>query len=185
LIVCAEVQHTLLASHSHYLGVPGDPRMAVVPFFREFSEHQRRLPSESSYVFGQPTKFGVPGPLPIFSTAPYYTNFVSHRYQEGSVAIVRFNASDWPAAQNDITSMARNVLRMEYIWAANRISARRLRAGQFNDGSGALSNSRGFPAEPAPPACPRGGRRKRCVSQELSAVQIRKVFSATSFAPRR
>jgi hypothetical protein len=110
LVVCAEVQHTLPATHSNYLGVPGNPRMAVLPFFHEFSEHQPHLHNEAGYIFGKPTKFGVPDPIPIFPTPPHYPHFVGHNYQDGSMAIARFNAADWPAAQEDIVNMTRDVL---------------------------------------------------------------------------
>ena len=110
LVVCAEVQHTLPATHSNYLGVPGNPRMAVLPFFHESAEHQPHLNNEAGYIFGKPTKFGVPDPIPIFPTPPHYPHFVSRSYQDGSMAIARFNAADWPAAQEDIVSMTRDVL---------------------------------------------------------------------------
>ena len=117
LIVCAEVQHTLPVTHSNYLGVPGNPRMAVLPFFHEFSEHQPHLNDEAGYIFGKATKFGVPDPIPVFPTPPHYRHFVSHSYQDGSMAIARFNAADWPAVQEDIVNVTRDVLSrmMQYI----------------------------------------------------------------------
>jgi hypothetical protein len=110
LVVCAEVQHTVPATHSNYLGVPGNPRMAVLPFFHEFSEHQPHLRNEAGYIFGKPIKFGVPDPIPIFPTPSHYRHFVSHGYQDGNMAIARFNAADWPAAQEDILNMTRDAL---------------------------------------------------------------------------
>jgi Protein kinase domain len=110
LVVCAEVQHTLPATDSNYLGVAGNPRMAVLPYFHEFSEHQPHLNSEAGYVFGKPTKFGVPDPIPIFPTPPHYPHFVSHIYQDGSMVITRFNAADWPATQENVMNMTRDVL---------------------------------------------------------------------------
>jgi serine/threonine protein kinase len=117
LVVCAEVQHTLPVTHFNYLGVPGNPRMAVLPFFHESSEHQPRLNNEAGYIFGKATKFGVPDPIPIFPTPPRYPHFVSHSYQDGSMAIARFNAADWPAVQEDIVNVTRDVLSrmMQYI----------------------------------------------------------------------
>jgi serine/threonine protein kinase len=117
LVVCSEVQHTVPATDSNYLGVPGNPRMAVLPFFREFSEHQPHLSNEAGYIFGKPVKFGIPDPIPIFPTPPHYPHFVGHSYQDGSMAIVRFNAADWPAAQGDIVNMTQYVLSrmMQYI----------------------------------------------------------------------
>jgi serine/threonine protein kinase len=110
LVVCAEVQYTLPSTHSNYLGVPGNPRMAVLPFFHEFSEHQPHLNNEAGYIFGKSTKFGVPDPVPIFPTPPHYRHFVSPSYQDGSMAIARFDAVDWPVAQEDIIKMTREVV---------------------------------------------------------------------------
>ena len=110
LAVCAEAQHTLPANHTNYLGVPGNPRMAVLPFYSEFFEHQPHLTNEAGYIFGEATKFGVPAPIPITSAAPYYPDLISHSYEDGSMAIARFNTADWPAAQTDIVKTVREVL---------------------------------------------------------------------------
>jgi serine/threonine protein kinase len=110
LAVCAEPQHTLPRNHVNYLGSPGNPRMAVLPFFQEFSEHAPHMHSQAGYIFGKPTKYGVADPIPIFSTPPFYSHFFSHSYQDGRMAIVRFDAADWPAAQGDILIMTRDVL---------------------------------------------------------------------------
>jgi serine/threonine protein kinase len=110
LIVCAEVATQAASNHSNYLGAPGNPRMAVLPFFREFYEGYRLDLGEAGYIFGKSSKFGVPDPIPIFSTPPSYPRFISQDYQDGSMAIVRFNAADWPAAQEDIANMTRDVL---------------------------------------------------------------------------
>lgn len=117
LVVCAEVQYTLPAADPNYLGVPGNPRMAVLPFFHEFSEHHAHMNTEAGYIFGKPTKYGVPDPIPIFSTPPQYRHFVSHSYQDGNMAIARFSAADWPAVQEDVANMTRDVLgrMMRYI----------------------------------------------------------------------
>jgi hypothetical protein len=117
LIVCAEVATHAASNHSDYLGTPGNPRMAVLPFFREFYEGYRLDLGEAGYIFGKSSKFGVPDPIPIFSTPPSYPHFISQDYQDGSMAIVRFNAADWPAAQEDIANMTRDVLSrmMDYI----------------------------------------------------------------------
>ena len=96
--------------------------MAVLPFFHEFTEHSPHLNNESGYIFGKPTKYGVPDPIPIFPTPPHYRQMVSHNYQEGSMAIARFNAADWPAAQADIVNMTKDVLSrmMQYIEEESR-----------------------------------------------------------------
>jgi serine/threonine protein kinase len=117
LAVCAEVQHTLPATHSNYLGVPGNPRIAVLPFFHEYSEHSPHMNSDAGYILGKPAKVGVPDPIPISSAPLHYPRLVSHSYVDGNMAIVRFNASDWPAAQEQILNMTRDVVSrmMEYI----------------------------------------------------------------------
>ncbi len=92
--------------------------MAVLSLYVEYFEHQPHLSNEAGYIFGKPTTFGVPAPIPIFPTPPHYPGFVSRSYQEGSMAITRFNATDWPAARSDIVEMARDVLSrfMEHVW---------------------------------------------------------------------
>jgi serine/threonine protein kinase len=122
LVVCAEVQYTLPLTNPNYLGAPGNPRMAVLPFFSEFTEHSPHLNNESGYIFGKSTKYGVPDPIPIFPTPAHYGQLVSHNYQEGSMAIARFNAADWPAAQADIVDMTKDVLSrmMQYIGEQSR-----------------------------------------------------------------
>ena len=89
--------------------------MALLPFFREFSHPSLNI--ESGYIFGKPTAYGVPDPIPIFPTPPHYPQMVGHSYQDGSMSIVRFNAADWPAVQADILSMTKDVLSrmMQYI----------------------------------------------------------------------
>jgi hypothetical protein len=96
-----------------------------------FSVHVRRRPlATSSMVWNssQPTSSIVALPVTpcraltpttlanratpgwIFPTPPDYRHFVSHSYHEGVIAIARFNAADWPAAQQDIVNMTRDVL---------------------------------------------------------------------------
>ena len=41
---------------------------------------------------------------------PYYRQFISPGYSDGNMAIARFNAIDWPAAQETIQEMIREVL---------------------------------------------------------------------------
>jgi hypothetical protein len=51
-----------------------------------------------------------------WSSAPKYnTRFrrrttLSHSYQDGGMTITRFNTADWPAVQEDIVKMTRDVL---------------------------------------------------------------------------
>jgi hypothetical protein len=109
---------------SNYLGAPGNPRMAVLPFFHEFSEHQPpHLNNDAGFIFGKPTEFGVPDPIPIFPYPPHYPYFVSASHHDGSMAM--FNAADWPAAEEDIVNMMRDVLSrmMQHIEQANTMKS--------------------------------------------------------------
>jgi hypothetical protein len=122
LVVCSEVQHTLPVSHSDYRA--GNPRMAVLPFFHQFSEHRPHLNSEAGYIFGKPAKFGVPVPakfdVPIpHRSSPPSTIQVSSitTTRKGSMANARFHAADWPALRKETPSMTHDLLSrmMEYI----------------------------------------------------------------------
>jgi serine/threonine protein kinase len=110
LFVCSEPQYTFPVSDSHYLGTPGDPRMAVLPMFNQFSEHSAHLNSEAGYFYGKPTKYGLPDPIPIMGGGPHYRSLFDHGYHDGNMAIARFNAANWPAAQDDIKRMMSDVL---------------------------------------------------------------------------
>jgi serine/threonine protein kinase len=108
--VCSEVQHTLPSSNSHYLGQPGNPRMAVLPMFNQFSEHTPHLNNEMGHFYGKPTKYGTPDPIPIMGGSPHYPSLSNRGYHDGSMAIARFDAADWPDAQENIKKMMTDVL---------------------------------------------------------------------------
>jgi hypothetical protein len=110
LAVCSELNFNLGYESSAYFGTPGNPMMAVLPFYSEAKEHQPHLNSEAGYPYGKPRKYGVPDPIPIMSNVPYYRQFVSPGFSDGNTAIARFNARDWPAAQDIILEMVREVL---------------------------------------------------------------------------
>ncbi len=122
LVVCSEVQYALSATDPNYLGTPGNPRMAVLPFYYQFTEYTPHLSNESGYIFGTPTKYGVPDPIPMFAVPLLNRQLVSNNFQDRNVAIARFNAADWPAAQADLAKMAKDVLSrmVEYIEAQSR-----------------------------------------------------------------
>jgi hypothetical protein len=64
------------------------------------------LTNQAGYIFGKATKFGVPVPIPISSAPPYYPDLIGRSYEDGSMAVARFNAADWPVAQADIVGSA-------------------------------------------------------------------------------
>jgi serine/threonine protein kinase len=121
LIVCAELRYTLPPTHTNYLGVPGNPMMAVLPMFAQSSEHSPHLNSEAGYFLGEPTKYGVPNRIPLTSAPPHYRQMIDNRYLDGNMAIARFNAADWPAAQHDVLKMMTDSLSrmMDYVLHQN------------------------------------------------------------------
>jgi hypothetical protein len=110
LIVCSELNVNLGYEDSAYFGLPGNPMMAVLPFYTEAAEHQQHANNEAGYPFGTPRRHGVLDPIPIMGNMPYYRQFISPGYGDGNMAIARFNANDWPGAQETIQEMIREVL---------------------------------------------------------------------------
>jgi serine/threonine protein kinase len=109
LYVCFEINHTLPFEHPHYLGKPGNPMLAVLPVF-ESRWDAPNAPEimEGGYFFGEARKHGVRD-VPISSANPWHRQMTNPQYIEGSMAITRFDAKDWPAARSTITEMLREV----------------------------------------------------------------------------
>ena len=110
LAVCSEIRFNLGFDNSAYLGSPGNPMMAVLPVYNEFSEHHPHLSTEAGYFYGKPRKYGVPDPIPIMGRMSYYREFTSRNFTEGNMAIARFDAHDWPAAKEITQEMISEVL---------------------------------------------------------------------------
>jgi serine/threonine protein kinase len=109
LYVCIEINHKLPFEHSHYLGEPGNPMLAVLPVFESrWDAPNAPEITEGGYFFGEDRKHGVQN-IPITSARPYHRPMTSPEYIEGSMAITRFNAGDWPAARSTITEMLKEV----------------------------------------------------------------------------
>jgi serine/threonine protein kinase len=111
LHVCNEVRYNRPVDDPYYLGQPGDPMLAVLPVYEERSD--RLAPgaaSERGYFLGRHRKHGPANPIPIMGGLTYHRQMISHSYQDGSMAITRFNASDWPAARDEILKMVSEVL---------------------------------------------------------------------------
>jgi serine/threonine protein kinase len=109
LYVCFEINHTLPFEHSHYLGEPGNPMLAVLPVF----ESRWDAPNEpeiveGGYFFGETRKYGARS-IPISSAKPWHRQMTDPQYIEGSMAITRFDAKDWPSARSTITEMLKEV----------------------------------------------------------------------------
>jgi hypothetical protein len=118
LLVCAEVNYNMGSANANYLGKPGNPMMAVVPMFGQSSGNTPpNAYSEAGYFFGKPTKFGVPDPIPMTTARTYNRQMIDRGYHDGMMAIARFVALDWPAAQDDVQQMMSEVLSrmMDYI----------------------------------------------------------------------
>ena len=109
LYVCIEINHKLPHEHPNFLGPPGNPMLAILPVF-ELRWDAPNSPeiTEGGYFFGEARKHGVRN-IPITSATPYRRPMTDPQYIEGSMAITRFNAADWPAARSTITEMLKEV----------------------------------------------------------------------------
>ena len=113
LYVCSEINHKLEFEDPAYLGKPGNPAMAILPMFerRDDTPRQRQIDVENKeYILGEPRKHGVPRPIPITSAPIRHHPITNENYVDGTAAIARFDAADWPAATSTIIEMLREVL---------------------------------------------------------------------------
>jgi serine/threonine protein kinase len=112
LYVCSEINHKLAFKDPTYLGKPGNPAMAILPTFeaRDDTPRSIELVSEKGYILGEPRKHGIARPIPITTARPWYRQMTNRDYVDGTAAITRFDAADWPAATSTITEMLREVL---------------------------------------------------------------------------
>jgi tRNA A-37 threonylcarbamoyl transferase component Bud32 len=109
LYVCYEINHTLPFEHPHYLGKPGNPTLAVLPVFENrWDAPSVQDTSEGGYFLGEAREHGVRN-IPISAAKPWYREMTNPNYIEGSMAITRFEANDWPAARSTITEMLKEV----------------------------------------------------------------------------
>jgi serine/threonine protein kinase len=111
LHVCNEVHYNRPYDDPYYLGQPGNPMLAVLPMYEERSD--RSAPgaaSERGYFLGRHRKYGPTNPIPLMGGMTYHRQMVSHSYHDGSMSITRFNASEWPAARDEILKMVGEVL---------------------------------------------------------------------------
>jgi hypothetical protein len=87
--------------------------MAILPMFELRDDAPRRIDIEASdngYFLGEPRKHGVPRAVPITSAPIWHRQMTNQHYVDGTVAITRFDAADWPAATSTIIEMLREVL---------------------------------------------------------------------------
>jgi serine/threonine protein kinase len=113
LYVCSEINHKLAFEDPAYLGRPGNPAMAILLMFESRDEVPRRIEIETSdkgYILGEPRKHGVPRAVPITSAPIWHYQITNQHYVDGTVAITRFDAADWPTATSTIIEMLREVL---------------------------------------------------------------------------
>jgi len=111
LYVCSEVNHKLAFEDPAYLGGPGNPAMAILPMFEFRDDTPRRIEIENKgYILGEPRKHGLPRAVPITSAPMWHRQISNQHYVDGTVAVTRFNASDWPVARGVIIEMLREVL---------------------------------------------------------------------------
>jgi serine/threonine protein kinase len=113
LYVCSEINHKLAFEDPAYLGRPGNPAMAILPMFEWRDDTPRKIQLDietSEYILGEPRKHGVPREIPITSALVGHRQITNEHYVDGTVAITRFDAADWPAATSTIIEMLREVL---------------------------------------------------------------------------
>jgi serine/threonine protein kinase len=109
LYVSFEINHTLPFEDPHYFGKPGNPMLAVLPVFESrWDAPNAPEITEGGYFLGEARKHGVRD-VPISSAKLWYRQMTNPEYIEGSMAITRFNATDWPAARSTITEMLKEV----------------------------------------------------------------------------
>lgn len=109
LYVCFEISHTLPFEHPSYLGKPGNPTLAVLPVFESrWDAPNSPEVTEGGYFLGEARKHGARD-VPITSARPWYREMTNPHYIEGSIAITRFDASDWPAARSTTKDMLKEV----------------------------------------------------------------------------
>jgi len=110
LYVCFEINHSLEYNDPHYLGQPGNPMLALVPTFESrWDEPGKSEVSAAGFFWGESRRYGSHD-IPLTSAKPYYRQMVGPHWIEGSMAIARFHAADWPAATSTIREMLRDVL---------------------------------------------------------------------------
>ena len=115
LWVCSEINHKLAVEDPAYFGRPGNPAMAILPMFEVQNDGprqpgQRQIELEPDYILGECRKYGVPPPIPLTSARPWYREMTNRHYVDGTIAITRFDAADWPASTSTIAEMLREVL---------------------------------------------------------------------------
>jgi serine/threonine protein kinase len=116
LYVCSEVNHKLPFEDPAYLGKPGkpgNPAIAILPMFESRDDTPRRIEidvSDKGYILGEPRKHGIPRAVPITSAPTWRHEIMHQHYVDGTMAIARFDAADWPAATSTIIEMLREVL---------------------------------------------------------------------------
>ncbi len=111
LYVCFEINHKLQFEDSNYLGKPGNPAMAILPMFEFRWDAPNSIDtSDKGYILGEARKDGVPRPIPLTSAPVWHRQMMNENYSDGTMAITRFDAADWPAARSTIAEMLKEVL---------------------------------------------------------------------------
>lgn len=109
--LCRELNFNRRYEDPYYLGQPGNPMLAVLPMYEERSDRSAPgLAAERGYFLGQHRRYGASNPIPIMGGMNYHRQMVSRNYHDGSIAITRFNASDWPSVREEILKMLGEVL---------------------------------------------------------------------------
>jgi serine/threonine protein kinase len=109
LYISFEINHTLPFEDPHFLGKPGNPILAVLPVFESrWDAPNAPEITEGGYFFGEARKHGVRD-VPISSARPWHKQMTDPQYIEGSMAVTRFDAKDWPAARSTLTEMLKEV----------------------------------------------------------------------------
>jgi serine/threonine protein kinase len=85
-----------------------DPSLAVIPVFTQSHPEHKNQIQFIAFFQGSPVRHGVPDRLPSTRVASHVMQQPVHLHQtfhDGSMRILRFKASEWPAAQTDLAEM--------------------------------------------------------------------------------
>jgi hypothetical protein len=102
LNVCTEINHTPDFDDPHYLSSPRNPMLATVPTFEaRWDEPGRSEVEDGGFFWGESRRFGSRN-IPLTSAKQHYRQMVRPQWMQGSMAIVSFNATGWPAAADTV-----------------------------------------------------------------------------------
>lgn len=87
-----------------------DPELGAIPVFTQSHPEQRDRIQFVAFFLGRPVRYGVPDPLRPKRPSPSVMQLqppvqLHQTFHDGLMRILRFKASEWPAAQADLAEM--------------------------------------------------------------------------------